>query len=250
MSKRRNVGLNAKKPSPSARESATKDDSVPGTIDIVSSAFVAGYQRGPSGRATQSFASLATFLNVATFIVLCTYSALTAWQAYETASIARLTRQQIVQSQRPWVGTDLRETVITEITDGKPIEWHVDFKNYGNSPALHVKWHSRVFVNGGAPINWSVVQSEIEQLDLDRDMEFTIFNGQKLPNPGRGYKPAPIGLRDHLQEGTSQVILGGIVSYGDEFQGRHTTTFCIIYNPPKDGIPPGWIACPISPVAT
>jgi hypothetical protein len=34
-----------------------------------------------------------------------------------------------------------------------------------------------------------------------------------------------------------QVVLGGIVQYTDELGTPHTTTFCILYNLPKDEIP-------------
>jgi|GEM_PF-4014237 len=189
------------------------------------------------------------WVEVAGLIFIIVYAGLTAWQADTTQKIAHLTEQQMITSQRPWVGTDLKEPVILIADDGKKIEWHVNFKNYGNSPALHVRWHTHLAINHLAPLNWSKIESDTERLDLSQDMEYTMFTGQELPNQGVNEKPIPDGLNAQLANGTNQVLVTGLVQYMDEFDKEHTTTFCLIYNPPRGGIAAGYIVCPVKPLA-
>jgi hypothetical protein len=153
--------------------------------------------------------------------------------------------------QRPWVGPEIGSSPIKVGEVGQPYTWLVNFRNFGSSPALHVRWDTRVWAANYEPV-WADIESEIEKLPLnERGMEFTIFNGQTLPNFGNG---TTILAQDKalLSSGKEHFILGGRLEYKDQFDNIvHETTFCIIYNPPTPVYPgEGWTSCPVKPLAT
>jgi hypothetical protein len=174
-------------------------------------------------------------------------------------------RNQMNYSQRPWVGLDYQVPIITVGKVGDYIRWKAWVKNYGNSPALAVTWHFHLWVATRQPgITWDFpeIQKQIEALSLEEDSSHTIFSSQEVANQGPGNTnevpiEVPMLTEDLRRDIFSQkmiVILGGRISYRDEFGISHTTTDCLIYMPPgtdADGKPmfEGYVQCPVVGIA-
>jgi hypothetical protein len=152
--------------------------------------------------------------------------------------------QALIVSARPWIGMDTLTSTITAEA-GQPLSWHVMFKNYGASPALHMSLRTRVLL-ATPDIDLPKAFRELE-ITPPGPVESTLFNGQEMPNPGfSGYQNLADDQAKAVNGGTIGVVLLGKVVYQDQFGAQHLTTFCRIYNPAKDKISAGMIVCPFT----
>jgi hypothetical protein len=159
-------------------------------------------------------------------------------------------------SQRPWVGPDfpLRADgvpIISQVGPNQNYRWDYLFKNYGNSPALRARGHSRTYLLFRGNMNWEEVKKDIENLELLQNSETTIFNNEEAPDSGVSRIPLSLENSNEVQNGSALIVLGGRIEYFDEAGARHNTTWCIIYVPNPIGTKPAvrWHSCPINPIA-
>ncbi len=153
--------------------------------------------------------------------------------------------------QRAWIGADIGSTITPiKLGKGTPNTWLVFFKNFGNSPALHVKWRTATVNLASHSIDWSKVQEMMAVLDLSQEREYVVFNGDRVPNPGTDYKPLSVDERAAVLDGSRTILLIGRVSYVDIFEINHETQFCIVYAPGKEVGFETWHDCPTRTIAT
>jgi hypothetical protein len=168
------------------------------------------------------------------------------WTASRTAN--DINAANFRAGQRAWIGPNFRPPVI-EMPNDLPVKWSVLLRNYGSSPAIEVHIHSRIYITGPSP-NFKRVQADIESLPLATSQEIQIFNGGDAPNVGASERVLTSLERDLIISGKEVVVLGGRVSYKDEFYESHETTFCVIYTPASPTNPEGLAGCPINTKAT
>lgn len=165
------------------------------------------------------------------------------WDAALAAN--QINARNFQMGQRAWVGLDTIKSSVKPLQPNLPIEWSLLFHNYGMSAALHLRWHVRTYV---MPANgaFGPVQSDIRNLPiLMADApEFTMFNGQELPNNGKSTKNPTAEEVGQVNGRTGLLIFGGKALYFDIFKQPHFYTFCRIYNPPDLSNPPGLLTCP------
>jgi hypothetical protein len=76
-------------------------------------------------------------LELLTFAVVSVYAALTYWMAKSTEAQVRLTRDQFIKDQRPYVW--ITRPQFEPLEDGRYAAGRITFKNLGKSPALHIR---------------------------------------------------------------------------------------------------------------
>ncbi len=106
------------------------------------------------------------------------------WDAAKTANV--INTKNAKAQQRAWVGLDITDAdnPITIPKEGFAPTWLLHFRNFGNSPALHVKVHTHLY-EWQRPTNWDYLQYQIEHLDTDQKFEGTLMNGARIPNFGK-----------------------------------------------------------------
>jgi hypothetical protein len=188
------------------------------------------------------------------FIII--YAGLTAWQAISAdgqLTEARKSTQTIVDNfkvgQRAWIGLQEQSTVTVPLSTSEPVNWDLLFKNYGQSPALRVRIHTRILelIEPNRPTShtdYSLVQQNLRNLDMTLPgmSDSIIFNGEVVHNAD---KPVDGDARKAIKEHAIPLIIGGKVTYFDIFERPHFYIFCRIYNaPPTLGLG-GLTGCPI-----
>jgi hypothetical protein len=176
---------------------------------------------------------------------VCVYKG--QWDAAKKAN--DLNAANFRAGQRPWVGISPpvsygNSPIMEPMEQGKPYIWHYLVKNFGNSPSLRTKQHTRSY-GGTQKIDWQMVKNDIENLPLPPDNEWTIFPGQEAPNVGESNLPVGQDLLKLINSGDIYIAIGGRIQYFDEFGDSHETTWCMIYIPPSSGKPSSWGGCPI-----
>jgi hypothetical protein len=158
-------------------------------------------------------------------IVLSLYTLITGLQAWNTQRQLVYTRRQLIYSQRPWVG--LGDSAVLLKNVGDPVETHVSWKNFGNSPAFDLCWHTGLYRIDVSDLKSFDLQKSIDGLPLTGGCHYTVFTGQSMEKD-RGYPSDPLqkGEREGLLSGTRAFIFGGRATYRDEFGNAHMTTFC------------------------
>jgi hypothetical protein len=175
------------------------------------------------------------------------------WDASLTAN--KIAAANFIAGQRPWLGVIDPEDVEHE-TFFDPIEpnafyrFHYRFRNYGNSPALHIRQRGTTWVeiNPANKVNWDKVTDKIDNLTLVEGIEMTTFGGASSPAaPGTSLAILDNRTVEQINALNYTVILGGRIEYMDSFAGSaaHNTTWCVVYVPPILGKYPGWRSCPI-----
>jgi len=149
--------------------------------------------------------------------------------AANAANAQSITAQDTLKiSQRPWVGLEGKPQFIFT-GDGQPIRWKYAWQNDGNSPALHLSWHARMFTGPSDRIDWNGIKRAIDNLDTGPAGYITLLNGQSAEDVGISVVYLHSGDSKSIENGSLSVILGGKVTYTDEFGNDHTTTFCRRY---------------------
>ncbi|WP_213805739.1 hypothetical protein [Granulicella sp. dw_53] len=185
----------------------------------------------------------------ATLGLVTLYASLTWWLGCSTRNMVNYSHDQLVYSQRPWVGPELGETVITLRENDLQVQWDIHFRNFGSSPALKVKMHTHLFAPAERP-DFVQIEQKIATLDVSQDGEFNIFNGQSAPNRGFSSARYDVETKEAIKAETFKLVLGGKIVYSDEFGEKdHMTTFCVIYVPSRDAHPESWITCPVKDIA-
>ena len=198
-------------------------------------------------------------ITLALVFIVAVFGAIQTRMAIKSANAAldanNLSRTNFEAGQRAWVGVlfptdDDHEGFFDPIIPGRQPVFHYKFKNFGNSPALHVIQHGSGWIiqpGSGGGIDWSSVKKRIDSLVLIQAIDDTIFNGDTVSlEPGAVNVGFPTDIAQ-INSGTALVILAGRIEYWDTFEGTnvHHTTWCVIYVPPAPGKFPGYRSCPI-----
>jgi hypothetical protein len=200
--------------------------------------------------------TLVVVLVVAGFGAIQTRQAIRAAKASETAN--NLASSNFRAGQRAWVGLDITDKsnpiVIGDV--GHDTIAVVHFKNYGNSPALHLLLHGAIRAIPAHP-DWGEVQRVIDNLDMSKEgaQESTLFNGQVAPDFTRAKPPISFADAQEIELGRVRIIVGERITYDDIFGKSHETTICLQYTPNHAEDVPSterghWASCPINEKAT
>jgi hypothetical protein len=179
--------------------------------------------------------------------LIIVYFTLKATEAsVSVAQIQSKTAQDtLIVSQRPWVGLEGKPQFMFD-GDEHPIRWRYTWQNRGDSPALHLSWHARMFTFPIDRINWPLLESTANSLTINDDDGFAILlNGQTIDDVGKSRIYLKVGETETIKNASEAVILVGKVTYVDEFGAGHTTTFCRRYYPAQDGFPDEYFPCRI-----
>jgi hypothetical protein len=210
-------------------------------------------------------------VGLATLVAVIVYAGITLY-------LAVVAHEQLVYSERPWVGL-ATVTLTGKATPGKPIKIAVFFSNSGRSPALHVfeylilkpwvypsnddeiplrtdpdlrmcvenppKWADDLgggILLPGAPTGQMEYQAPIIPDDLmtllDHPLQTATIPPAEYANVGRSKKP--IGMN-----GQFGLFLSGCIYYFDEFRKSHSTYVCSFYIPSESAPNGGLFAnCP------
>ena len=158
------------------------------------------------------------------------------------------------KSQRAWLGPDLpsnpEQRIFSDVQAGRKIRWHLNLKNFGSSPALNSQWRFNLWLIDAATPGWSDLQRTIQSLPAAAGYQYTVFNGAIAPNEGESDGLLSLDQAASLNSPTPKLlaVLGGRLYYFDEFGSEHQTTLCVIYNPPTEAAPAGYLECPMSTV--
>jgi len=174
-------------------------------------------------------------IELATLIFVIIYALLTAFiaainygQLRESRRVTSATIQNFEKGQRAWIG--LSSSDIMPPAPGVPLQWHMIYKNFGNSPATQVqirvntKYIEAPFIN---EVDFAFLIAGIDKKPVTTPM----FNGQTYPTSGMMYF-APNAEQVHrILVGKSIVVYVAEITYRDIFDQTHETRICQVWEP-------------------
>ena len=169
-------------------------------------------------------------LEWATFIVATVglYVFYSQWKAADAAN--RISASNFTAAQRAWLGTDLLKSNISlpnKVTDH--IEWHFAVQNYGNSPAMNVRGHSRLYIIPGPTPYWNnYLNRSVDGLEPEF-FGSPIFPTQSIFHEGKSGEAIDATTLSDIKAGKRYVVIIGKLFYDDIFGKSHTTQFCRVY---------------------
>jgi hypothetical protein len=173
-------------------------------------------------------------------LLILTWTLLYQARSYDQAG------QSEKNQARAWVGTGVYNSwvhVPESTTD--LAKWHISIKNYGQSPALEVNFHTR-FLTLGRDARYDIgkqrqfLREQVSGLTPIPPFDgTTIFPGEDIPNEGFARKPFTKDELEGFHSGRLWVIIAGKVFYKDIFGEAHVTQFCRIAYPPTAESPEG-----------
>lgn len=188
-------------------------------------------------------------------IIYAGLTALIAFESYKAATsselAAKISSDQLVLFERPWIAPDLGKEPPIFIGDGKKahVTWLLWFKNFGTSPALNVRWRVRHKVVETTTVNYQAWQNELDSLPISADQPaYSVMTGQRIPDDGDfGFVYDPQFKSENVT-GHRMLVIEGKITFSDSLNSSHLTTFCYFYVPANPSLhwPEGWGICPIA----
>lgn len=168
------------------------------------------------------------------------------------------TNANFYSDKRPWIGPSMPQDVDTvrtlfKIPEEGTASWLMPWKNFGNSPAIEVTQHSSLGLidhGGDRPValtdrEWQTLKLQMETLGTLAGTGQAVFPSQAFPNAGS--VQSALANQARFEKGlVIPVVLARVIYYDTLSKHRHETTFCFKINPPSEGYPLGWEACPFA----
>jgi hypothetical protein len=152
------------------------------------------------------------------------YAGLTFWQACETNSIRSIAHQQLVDSQRPWLGAG--QIVAHEKLDvGSLVPTSIEVVNTGNNPAIHASTILQLSAYcGGLP------QHLYYEAQREENTSYSIFMPHESAWVGPDTLVSPITADQMTKlraaDGSCKLYAYATLRYRDSFGGHHWQHLC------------------------
>jgi hypothetical protein len=163
--------------------------------------------------------------------------------ATQSAKSLQATVDNFHQDQRAWVGIAGNGHIDGSIAEGSPFKVHIDFQNFGKSPAFNERGIAKILTH---PITVPLPSFDTYGI-AEASAPITLMPGVSVGITIETSTPSAEGnvmimdkpTIEAINSGTLEVYLYGSQWYDDAFKKPHRTDFCLLYAPHTHG----WGSC-------
>jgi hypothetical protein len=220
------------------------------TDQLISAAKISAYSASESLQASRNFADSARSINegVRNAVTELNRQAEITEHARETsASFSQQSLQATIdnfhEDQRAWVGIAGNGHISTSIVDGSPLKVHIDFQNFGKTPAFNERGIAKILTHpNSVPLpsfdTYSLVEASAP-ITLMPGVSAGVTIETNTPSAEGNVIIMDKTMITSIDGGAMEVYLYGSQWYDDAFKKPHRTDFCLIYLPRTRG----WGSC-------